>query len=1589
MRREKLSKKSFNELLADLNDEIENKITSLGPSDCVNFPISYRSFPSLEEYDSKIEDFFKRFEYKSPYGETSFYYENVKQSFENYLDPLSHESLHNFVEKYCNMLEMKRKILHERINTPFILENHFLEFNNYEKKLMQEEMVTQTLLLKLSQKDSKLLENEKQFLKEIEQNYHLQFFPLESFYDVFLLFTLTRKKEIVSLAISRLDQDDEKYQNYNFPSFPTTSEEIVKRLKTLSSELGIDFDIELHDGHHFFYSCDKSFSDVFRSHIIAGSIDPPPSVIKNPSLQEIIQTITYDNMKSDMTIARKLADISSTNPDEISEILSDVRFEIRKKIDVQDEILACWQKLSYIRNRRLLYDIIEILHEINDLRHKIHRLEIPSRNAPSIPGFAVFRRQLIFNMTEARNINQNLDVDLILQECLLSEMKFLTSKKKLMEVLYEISLHTTSNDVLEVCDEIFSLRPDNSFFLEGTHKHFDRSYDLEASKCDLIANIFSILISMQKSHLKMNGKSEFNGIFSIMTELSILPMFFKAERGMKFEICNTMLMRAEKYKEYINYGIWRSLLNLIKSYQGDLFYPFDFLQTDFNIPGYEGCADTFEAQISYHAMQKEIMKTKVLLPYYNTQASQFSMQTLETLTKPSHREQHILNVRLEAAIRYNNYGMEGEFNKSFNKDYIFYYYLPSTNLFASYEDDVILTSMRSDLAFLMTMEMIFLCQNGKQRSLKPGKFFNGEIIDPFAILSLDDCLSMKADEKIMKIALIKTRFLFLSRFLYSSTQRHEKVFEQIKSDNFSNQSSLIPQIVQEYQNEKKDVDTALIFLQDMENLELLKIILTILIPSIDQIEKPKVQVEKIIGRRPNTKNGSIEGPIRELFESIVTFPHYEKQFITMSRFIPLWIIQMMFCLGDNARTFFQEGSKNLDDLINDATINAKNKTNKEKIEYLSTLFNSQMLRLCYFEISSGLEEEDLDILTVFLNYKEQIFQKGQFFAEKLTKTTSLPKIEGDMTKIKENEFEIIKYKTFIKGVLREKQKNEVKSLFDKMTDDYQKSLNLGSPSFRPEIYSKAISQSDIKKSVYYLPDPSDLMHQFTLEKNYNICKLISKASDCATASKSSTNEINHEKLRNILLPLSQRIYDIFDKSMERFSQTWPSTLRSGLNIYESNMDDVLRSDCYLRKLSRDYDDQIKIKISDEMSEKFYLLNNLLATLKQTKSENKHFERQMTEDTQFYYNKVWNDLREEIENRKKNFGNVHDEFFSAALDTLTDLLTGEERVHQVVKEHKFKEKPSDPIKAVKEEIDSLKEEVVKMRIGNCIRQIGMKKVFEKKRDILVDDRRQYNSLLWGGKHRLDESLHLLQTELLEGEKKLSNFEMTIEDLQKEIKTIAHENAMLSHIREMLSLKTRDLNEDLEPLVDVDEDELCEILSKLEKANLELDEMKEEHDQYEEQVNIQVREPIAALDRMRRKLVTAKSQSVRADRLSSPPSPRQKSARQPSPRQGSPINSDYDDEDDEMTIVERQFLENKELKKENEDLKQKIEFIKTQLLPQPVAPPNSALGVPRLKIPKTANDLYSRLNAPKTAKRSARSRKIVKPQAYPNTAKSARN
>ena len=225
----------------------------------------------------------------------------------------------------------------------------------------------------------------------------------------------------------------------------------------------------------------------------------------------------------------------------------------------------------------------------------------------------------------------------------------------------------------------------------------------------------------------------------------------------------------------------------------------------------------------------------------------------------------------------------------------------------------------------------------------------------------------------------------------------------------------------------------------------------------------------------------------------------------------------------------------------------------------------------------------------------------------------------------------------------------------------------------------------------------------------------------------------------------------------------------------------------------------------------------------------------------------------------------------------------------------------------------------------------------------------------GKHSFDENTHSLQTEVDTGHKTLTQLEREIEDLQNQVRIVVRENTMLDHIRQMLLTKSRDLREGLKPLVDVEEDTIFDILVRLDDATSELEEIRMEDERNEEIINVEIREPIAQIDRLKQKIINAKISSARASRPNTAVT-------------GSNTSGKYSQD---ISTLEQTIRENQKLTADNELLRNQIAFLQNQI----VENKSNSLDIPMLNIPKTASG--TRKKVAYTSRRVKSTRKIVRP------------
>ena len=1662
--------KPFDVFLVDINQEIENRIVGINPSDFIIFPKDYHKLKTLEGYKEERDEFYKQFEYKKCLQEPYFFSDYIRDKINNENLPSSRQNFIDFLKKFRGEIESERIIMNNRIKSSNGVQNSYISFSEFQKQISEFDYTINKIIMKLESTEDNLTDADIQLLRDMERLRFERFYPLNSFYQIFKLFPFTHKKTILTYATSLLKEHKTKENEEILPQKLTTSDEFLSELKRLSKELHIDFDIDDHDGHHYFYSCDTQFSEVLRKEILPTVVEPNPSLTETADFHEIISDFELENAQTNLLIVRKLVEILNNNVEEILDQYSDERFQMMKTIEIREEILSCWQKLSFVRNRKLLTMIMDKLILINERKQQIFKnctlqpltdYEDEENIRPgtsstrvieyvSIPGFAAFRRQFILILSKILTDNPSLNLDYMFEITLIHELNYLIAKANLMHIYLVISQHSISPLVLSIANKLFESRPDISLFISGKQKSAKTAFLIETEKLTSIAKAFSTFISLQTQHelfiQKVQQQKTFVGEnFIVMTDLENLAFFIRDEEKINADICHSMFVNTHLYKDYVSIGIWKELEHFTKTFRTYTNYPFPLLQTDLiHIPldNTKDGTDALAQQVLNHHQRIEIIKTTDLLPFYNSQCSMNNRETIDELVKDSYHSQMVFNCQLKSCIMYNNYASDGEFIRTFGDTDFFYYSLPPSSHFSTIVDKIqlreqglqfrvheppprekkgeteqnngnitlnqnlddkkpneeakkslaetyypntIMTAMRCDFCFLMVLQIEFIHQNHESTSLKPTKFFDDQV-NPFAQLTLDECLSIKTTRDLLEICLIRTRLMFLSRFEFSTSFRREKCFEMLATNTFNNSSSYIIHLITELQSmDTSNSKLVLDFLKECEDIEILRLLTALIYFIINNIEKPPPVIEKIVGRRIQSKLSQVEAPLKQLYAAIQGKDlHMEEKWNNINRYIPLWLRQMLYFAGDNARSAFHESIKKIDDLISDALVHSKLKGEYESpLPYLKTLYTRYLLHVVFNEVSNEKSFKNIDPISCIETFCQKDYELGKFYQDKFTKTTfvDIGKIED--TKIGENQAEIKKYHVYIDDFIMPEQESLVIDQYEKMHDAMTKIMNSNTPSLKPDIYSK--KKVEGRRNEVYLPDPVDLSHQFAIEMRYDISRIIQNVCENIQVSHIDETTINIEKLKTLLERTTNEIENEISLSRKILYQTWPSTITSALSLFDQNNDIIHLLDFYLQKLAADAEYSSNIEIQMHLAPQIYELNSLQDKYRRSVREYRIFNREKERETRNYFDQVLTDISIEINNRKSHFGSVHDSFFASALDNLADLMTGEERVKEVVKTHKYKEKPADPIQACKEEIEELRKEVLMNRVENCLRQIAIKKRFERKRDELLKDRLDYNQIYWGGKHRFDEMMHGLQSEVDEGTKTLVEKEEKIEALKNELHLVVRENTMLDHIRQMTTTKARDVTEALKPLIDVQEDYIYDILVKLENATNELEELKVDDEENEEFIETEIRQPLDEISRLRGLIMTTKIEEMQMRPATTPSLATNQNSRIKSRRVNRHLMSDLEIPVKEGSTADEIINENKQLKEMNAKLKTQISFILTQIKEQEESQkvvPN--LDLPFQKIPQTA---YGRRKAYNSARRT-NSKKIVKPQTV-NSARNQRN
>jgi hypothetical protein len=173
--------------------------------------------------------------------------------------------------------------------------------------------------------------------------------------------------------------------------------------------------------------------------------------------------------------------------------------------------------------------------------------------------------------------------------------------------------------------------------------------------------------------------------------------------------------------------------------------------------------------------------------------------------------------------------------------------------------------------------------------------------------------------------------------------------------------------------------------------------------------------------------------------------------------------------------------------------------------------------------------------------------------------------------------------------------------------------------------------------------------------------------------------------------------------------------------------------------------------------------------------------------------------------------------------------------------------------VLKEIETLNCKCRSLRIITAMNSIAIRRMYSQPVEKALEDRKSQCASFWHGKRVFEEDMNSLSSDLNDGYVKLNELELEKEDLATELSDLKFETTGLLHKKEVARGRLDQIYHQSRKLKkEVGDVNVSKLISKIEERHKELDVLESEAEDFEDDVEHQVREPSRRAQRSRRSL-----------------------------------------------------------------------------------------------------------------------------------------
>lgn len=761
---------------------------------------------------------------------------------------------------------------------------------------------------------------------------------------------------------------------------------------------------------------------------------------------------------------------------------------------------------------------------------------------------------------------------------------------------------------------------------------------------------------------------------------------------------------------------------------------------------------------------------------------------------------------------------------------------------------------------------------------------------------------------LLRYVISRLRIFYIVRMERSLPQRFEQVVQSLYEKNFKLETPIFQNILKylESGQDAKEVEISAKYMTSFEYMLFIRFEFALLnsfhsfyVSNITNVKGDKVP------------DKDFDNKIKKLWEIMHEKVNVQDLILHSKRYIPQWTLEFARNCHDSDRyDIYTQLSTNDKYICGSLNVESMFNNISDTIDFLMLVISQMYIKFAFFLVLAGYETEQIDARNSINNMNLNIFTNAvSEWDSSIVATTIRNLVPSDDLPVELKK--PVSETMFIQGIF-----DEVRNQIDQVMLTKQMNVIQENIKYLDELVLRELPKEPVIPTQSHTLTEA-IISQFNSEMEYSKSKLSQYASfslEDVVKSKYEVEEvpmleIDMQKLVDNAKTYSEKIFEFAAKSLDHLNSTWKSYLNAmaeGIEKIEKEKHNVDFVGCHSE--SR-FQHEFASYAGFHFEKDFIKLNTLRLQVKDDKQNIVDQCIRIENGIHAEYQVLLNDIQQEVIGNGKNFSvvrkKVYDDFFRRVNNTKNSA------VYDITKENISIE---EAMKRTEEEFNAMaakinkhnqqmRKVIAKMRIMTHLDNLGVERTYLKAIEKVEEERKEANAILWRSKAEAEQIERKLINNLKGAHHRLARIHATIDELRQELDNERMINIQLVHWKVMNQKVIDELNNQIAQYEDPDGYDINGLVTKVEQSQAELDQLTEETDMLNEEVTTELKQRFNEIDRIRSAARTKRIINSRNFERN--------------------VNMRSDETVDYTSTITKFEQANEELRKENEEMKNKIE------------------------------------------------------------------